>query len=383
MEDNRKIQLLFMCNSYGEHICRLVSKTRENMPDAVIDFITIKRKESIPEKLSNSVNNIFFWEDSGGGCNPFGLFKTIYKRKKQLKKIGKNKRYDCINIHCPSWSISLLRKDLKLIARKIIITPWGSDVYRVKWYALFLLKLLYNKSDYVSGIDNRFLRDVKKIFSVPDNKIVNLNLGSDTVDYIIKNKEIISEAKAKETLNVSDNYVITCGYNGSRAQNHLAIINAVIEIKEQLPRNTILFFPFTYAGTEKYIEELSIEMEKAGLCYKFFNEYLTIENLFLLIQSTDLFVHVQTTDADCGSLKEYILCGKKAINGQWLDYDDLKRNMPLPYFPTSSINSLPQDIINAINSEPIRVSQKTVEDLEKFGWDNCIKDWVSFFKDIK
>lgn len=380
MDKTNALNILFICNSYGEHICRLISKTRSNLPNAVIDFMTIKRDSVVPDRIKDNIDHLYYFEESNSQIRLVSFIQSVYSRKKQIRQIGSERKYDCINIHCPSWNFSFLRNDLKSISRKLLITPWGSDVYRVKWYELLLLKLLYKTSDYVSGIDNRFLRDVKRIFSVPDRKIVSLNLGSDTVDYIKKNKEVITVSKAKEALGVAGHQIITCGYNGARAQNHLAIIKAIIDIKEQLPENIILFFPFTYAGTSEYVDELSVEMDKAGLKYKFFRNYLSIEDLFLLIQSTDLFVHVQTTDADCGSLKEYILCGKKAINGQWLVYDDLKRNEPLPYFPTASLNTLGKDILNAINSEPIHISPMTFSEIEKFGWDSCIKDWIVFFQ---
>ena len=98
--------------------------------------------------------------------------------------------------------------------------------------------------------------------------------------------------------------------------------------------------------------------------------------LYLLRQSTDLFIHIQTTDANCATVREYLLCRKKVINGSWLCYDDLER-YGLPYFNVDSEENLPMCILCAYKSEPIFIDERVINGIKEKG---CIHQMSLFNK---
>lgn len=65
-----------------------------------------------------------------------------------------------------------------------MISPWGSDVYRINAFDKLIAKLCYHKVDYISVAPIKFRDDIATLFNVPDGKFVNLGFGSDTIDAI-------------------------------------------------------------------------------------------------------------------------------------------------------------------------------------------------------
>lgn len=122
-----------------------------------------------------------------------------------------------------------------------MISPWGSDVYRINAFDKLIAKLCYHKVDYISVAPIKFRDDIATLFNVPDGKFVNLGFGSDTIDAINAQKKL-SKEEAKKKLGLEDSYIITCGYNASISQNHHKLLDAIEKIQSQLPENLCLVF---------------------------------------------------------------------------------------------------------------------------------------------
>ena len=106
-------------------------------------------------------------------------------------------------------------------------------------------------------------------------------------------------------------------------------------------------------------------------------------HLFLLRQATDMFIHIQPTDASSASLQEYILCEKKIINGSWLQYPQLEKNGLKPYFEVEKLENLGQAIVDAYRSEPIKIDTELFKFFEKQQWKVVIKNWDHLFSSCK
>ena len=115
----------------------------------------------------------------------------------------------------------------------------------------------------------------------------------------------------------------------------------------------------------------------------YFNQFLELPELFQLRQATDLFVHIQPTDASSGTLYEYILCEKKILNGAWLQYPEIEKEGIKPYFLVDSMETLGESIVHAYESEPIKIPRTVIEDLSKKQWKVVIKDWDNFLTEKK
>lgn len=378
-------KILIIINEYNRHIIRFVANLKKENPNVVIDFLTTKESGELPQELVCNVNNVYKYSQYPTNAfikkikAHYHLYGVRSLRVVLKEMINSGCTYDVVNIHYPQWNYYCCIEQIQRLSDTILLSPWGSDVYRIKNWEKSILKKLYTAATNISGVPNRFTRDFCKMFDVPTSKVVNLNIGSDMVDCIMQHRDSFSVDEAKAKLNLGDRYIITCGYNNQPSQRHKEIIKAISSVRNQLPGLLHLVFPVTYGGSKAYTEELKELIKAEGLHATFFEKYLTDKDLFVLIQATDVFIHVQTTDADAGSVKEYVLCRKKVLNGSWLKYDDLLKYPPKPYFEVKSMETLAADISQTVNSESIAISSETDILLQHFGWKYSIKGWNEYY----
>ena len=291
--------------------------------------------------------------------------------------------YDLINIHFVTLHSFFLLPLLKKKAAKLMLTPWGSDVLRVsnKW-VVACLTILYKKADYISLADIRFRHDVLKKFQFSTDKIVNLSYGAAMIDYIAENPLTPEEAKIK--IGQEDAFIITAGYNRSPLQNHFNIVQAIIACKKQFPSNLVVVFPFTYNGSiEPYKSELKGLLGEHQIKSVFYENFLEAENLKNIVYATDIFIHVQETDANSASMQEYLLAGKVVINGSWLQYDQLEK-ISKPYYSVQDKNTIQLSLQEVIDKQyKSKVADYHVEEIKKFGWKQKATEWNHFFSNLK
>ena len=387
MKNNKKYKILLARTSYDAHLNRFVRRLKQYNPNVTIDVLTSVQKKEIPDDIKQHASNVFFYKLSGGHILTRLTFLKYFLDgmflRKTIKRIAKDSHYDIINIHYPTIEFSYAINVMRKIANAIVLSPWGSDVYRINKLQQRKLKELYQKSDWITGLDNkRFWYDIAKIFNVPIEKIIHLNIASETVDYMATHLEIISQNQAKEILKVKDQYVITCGYNGNPAQQHKAIIEAIAKIKNDLPSQFVLLFPVTYGGNKKYIDELKEDVSRNGINAVFLERYMNMEEMFYLVQATDVFIHIQTTDSDSLCVKEYLFCKKKVVHGSWIEYDDFKKYPPEPFYKVDNINDLDSVIVDAVNGPARFASNEWWNEFKNSGYNYWMPKWDSFYQSL-
>lgn len=374
--------LLVVGDIYDNHIVRYVKYLKTQNPSITLDVISVKQNKPISPVVEESVNSIFFFEPHTLPYRFIHILQFVHQFNKFLKDISKSHHYDIVNIHFPIAEYYYSMKYLRKLAPKILLTPWGSDVYRINNRRKRVLKHLYADADYVCCTNNRFGKDVRKIFNLHEDKIVNLDIGSETIDFIAENKDLITPTSARQQLNISGSYFITCGYNGHRVQRHLQIIDAISKIRTQFPKDLTLLFPMTYPKDPEYLEEIQQSVVEKNFKACYFIDYLDVEKLFYLRQATDMFIHVQTTDANAASVQEYLLLGKNVVNGSWLRYMELEKNGNIPYHTVDSMNCLPEAILNAYKKGTMPLDNQTKDYIESYGWKKWIVKWNDFFEHI-
>ena len=388
--ENKKYSLLIVAlYCYAGHIREVVSHLKEKNP--LVDITILTNKPDDYKDLVDKLAEICFYDVSSVDWIKFrGLrvFATKYKQIRFFSKYSKDRRYDIINIHFANRYMSFVYKYLRAMSDNIVITPWGSDLLRRPKDNLDQLSILYKKADYITIPANSTGQIGKMLmtdFKIEPKKLVGSFWGSDIVDFAIKYGDSISQEDAKAHFGLENNYVITCGYNKQEAQQHKIIIQAIDQVRDQLPNNLTLLFPMNYGGwttTEKYGEEIKKECEKRNLQAVFVTNYLSVEDLYKLRKATDMFIHVQTSDAGARSVFEYILCNKKIINGSWIRYIILEKYKPLFYFPVDKLENLGEVIVQAYNSDNIKIPQEVMEIVLSRGWNNNIKMLNDLFMSI-
>ena len=381
---NREYSVLVIGNISSIYIDQFVKHLKERNPLARISFWGYSREEC---ETDGSVLNCFedyclFDLKSIMKSSAFWKLKAISELRKSFRNFTSGKHFDFVNIHYIKPEYFFLINYIHKCSHSLAITPWGSDVYRVKGLNRLLVKNIIDKAEFITGSDDRFTRDLIRAFNVPISKIVHCDLGVAPIDYIISNRNLIDENEAKRQLTIENKYVITCGYNASSAHRHLEIVEAVNKVRNQLPQNLLLLFPLTYHKTPEYVDSIKQKVNECGLEAIYFEEFLDIPTLFLIRLSTDLFIHIQPTDGSSGTLAEYILCEKKILNGAWLKYPEIEKYGHIPYFLVENMEELGQAIVNAIRSEPIKIDKSVLQYLEKRQWKVMIKDWDNFFSRV-
>ena len=386
MMRSKEYRLLLIGDFYSIYIINYVKSLKRENPHARISFWGTDREhegDNDPDYLKCfekyhlfSINEIY------SKFSPVKSLYSIYLLRKDFMSFVKSEKFDFINIHFVLYKYSFLIDIFKRVSSNLVLSPWGSDVYRIGRTEKFLLRFLYKSADFISGQDDKFTKDVMCLFDIPKSKLVPVLLGSATVDYILENIGTVSEKDAKSKMGLDGAYVITCGYNASPAQQHVRIIDAINSVRTELPENLVLLFPFTYNGNPEYTNEIKRKIKESNLTALFYEDFLDLPELFLLRQATDIFIHMQLSDAGSSSLREYMLCGKKVINGSWLRYEELEKDGSIPYFIAKDFESLGMTIVSAYKSTPISISDYVYKVLERKGTKFTIARTNNFFCEI-
>lgn len=374
---------------YSEHLKDIVNHLKEK--NQLVDISILTNKPDDYKDIMGKLADLYFYDVSSVDwikIRRLRVFATKYKQIRFFSKFCKNRRFDIVNIHFPNRYMSFVYKYLRVMSKNIVITPWGSDLLRRPKKNLEQLSLLYKNADYVTlpaSSTSPIVRIVLKDFKVDPQKLVGSFWGTDLVDFAIKNGKSISQDDAKIHFGLLGRYVITCGYNKQEEQRHKDIILAIDQVRDQLPNNLTLLFPMTYGNWTTqagYLDNLNEECKKRNLHAVFVTDFLSVEELYKLRKATDMFIHVQTTDAGARSVYEYILCEKKIVQGSWIKYAKLESFSPLFYFPVDKLENLGVAIVKAYQSEKIEIPQGVMDIVLSRSWDSKISKMNDFFMSI-
>jgi hypothetical protein len=386
MENKKYSILIIALYCYPGHVLSIINHLRRKNPLIDITLLTDsanEMKEAIKDKKVK-----IEWYNVPPVNYKYRWLNNLIIRHRQCKyfaKFSKGKNFDIVNVHFPNMFMSYVYKHLRSMSTKIVVTPWGSDILTRNKKYLKRMAHLYQNADYIATetrtpLGKRIIDDIV----VDKNKFVGNFFGSDVIDFALKKGDSISQEDAKKRFGLSGRYVITCGYNRREQQRHKAIIAAIDSVKNQLPDNITLLFPMTYGihTRDEYIEGCKKECERRGLPSVFVTDFISVEDVYMLRKATDIFVHVQTTDASSGSLQEYIICNKKIVHGSWIKYEELESFHPLFYFPVENLDRLGEAVVNAYNSDNINIPQGVLDYVKSSGWDNKITQMNNFFMSI-
>ena len=387
--ENKKYSILLICtNGIPGHIIRFIRNLRNTNSSVCITLLSKRNKDWFPEDLDSYLDDFIQLKKYTGWPHRLWKFRGLfdqYAMVRQFKELARTHHYDIVNIHFPQCYLDSVMPSIRRMSNCIIVSPWGSDVLRVADKEKKRLKRVIKSSDYITvGSEGIFGKVLYQEMKIDKEKFHPLACGSETIDYINEHLSEISTECAKELLGLSGRYLITCGYNAFESQKHEAIINAINDKRISLPDNMTLMFPVTYGTAvdsidKKYIGRLKVLCEDLNLSAVFYENYLSLPELFLLRRATDMFIHVQPTDGGNSSLQEYVLCGAKVVHGAWIHYNKLEQFKPLFYFPVNDLSELGDVIVDAYRSEPIRIPEQVMAYIRNRGWKAKMMLWNDFF----
>ena len=387
--ENKKYSLLIVGLYCYYHIAAIINHLKERNPLVDVTLLTDKPDE-MKKKLRDESITIVHYEVQPIRYifNRLGLkpWVTRHRLRKFMTDFSKNRRYDIVNVQCPNRDVSFVYKQLRALSDNIVVTPWGSEVLRQdNKKILKQLGRFYRQADYIATAKRTPLgKRIIDEFKVEPNKIIDNFFGTDIIDFAIKNGDSILQEDAKQRFGLAGRYVITCGYNQRRAQRHKEIIDAISQVRGQLPENLTLLFPMSYGKSknETNLDECKKTCKERGIDALFITEFLTVEDTYKMRKATDMFIHVQPTDASSASVQEYILCDKKIIHGSWIKYEELEKYKPLFYFPVDRMEDLGEVIVKAYHSNSIEIPQGVIDYVKSSGWESKTTKMNNFFMSI-
>lgn len=382
----KRLKILFVGGGYPSHFYRLASHLNQYDENIQIDWLTTARvpndvvkSDDFPISILYNIKK-HFW----GICYKVPVLSSlcsIMDFKWSISNIS-IAGYDVVGIQYVTPLYLFCLRDLKRMGEKMILSPWGSDVYRINWFEKILLRRLYASADYVTLLTEDFGSFVIKSFGISREKCVYLDYGSDPIDTIINNINIVSKNEAKAQLGIlSDSYTIACGTNSSPAQRHLKIIEELVKIKSQLPSNVVIMVMLGRT-TKEYDNSVLERLEDSHFRFIYFDRRLSEWEMFLWRRATDMLIHAQVSDSNSVSIQEAMLCDSVILNGDWMRYPHHEK-YGMPYYLFHSFEDLPEVVINAIQDPSIKVSKSLKEDINKMAWSYLIKDWADFFWTLK
>ena len=369
------------------HVRRFLSVLcREKDSDLIIDSFDPRFDDNQGNECG--VDNVYRIQTSSLMRKIYSIRKvgTLFLERKKLKQFESlllTNKYDLVNIHFLPFNTCEYVKIAHRHGIKIMLSPCGSDVLRVKRIYMSSLKAAFEKTDYV-GISTKtgFYTKVKELFNIDDTKFVDLGYGSETLSAMLEMEGKYTREQFAEMLSLpKSSYYICCGYTASVAQRHSVMIDAIYKNKHLLPSDFCMIIPLSYGPDKEMLKsKLNSQCCEFGLNACFLTEYLTNEQVAALRFVSDLFIHIQPTDAYNASLQENLLGGTNIINGKWLEYPSLERHGK-PYYICDMPENLPKIILEVIEGSATRAElhKDVLDEIINNSWSLKIKKWVSFY----
>ena len=289
------------------------------------------------------------------------------------------RKYDVINIHFPgvdSWAACLHASK----NARIVTSIYGSDLLRASGRGLKILKKVLFKSDAVTvGSDYVLERTSKVCDRKIDYKLRKIRYGANAAAAMHEFIEKYTRNECKEAFSFpTDKISVLCGYNGSRAQRHLEII----DLMKRLPGETLskLFFVFqcSYGFDEDYAKELEKALAESGLDGVIVTDFMRGETLAKFRKAMDIFLNLQPTDAFSATMVEELESGAIVVKGDWLCYPDLDE-VGVYIRSISDMGNLPEEIVDIVENLDAE-KEKTNKNKgvwELLSWEALYDKWKS------
>lgn len=321
------------------------------------------------------------------GCNiyyqpQYTFFKKhkllhVFIRLKEVLRYRICKNYDIINIHFPGIDAAAVCRWASSKAR-VITSLYGSDVLRASKRGIDVIKKLLIRSDVIT-VASRYIQErLSQIYNTQfDNKVELVRYGSKAAASMSDTIAKTSKQECKAFFGFpKEKTAVLCGYNGSRAQRHIEILNQLNKISGAIREKVFLVFQCSYGLDKCYHNELSAALAESPLEGKIVTAFLQGENLARFRNSIDIFLNLQPTDVLSATMIEELEAGAVVIKGDWLSYPDLdERNIYLHSIP--SMNALSTKMLQVIAHYQDE-KKKTLENKgiwELLSWEKQYNKW--------
>ena len=340
------MRLLFIANASSPLVQNLAIELKRCRPGLVIDIISDNKPPSTA--ASGAFDRII--APSGGrwlrrtrGVK-FLWFAWQHRRSLTRSSGG----YDAVHLFYLSAIWGALANRLRSKAPRMLITLFGSDVYRSFWPLTWFQKRLLMRADRYTTSNPHTVGFARELFDLDLLPCDELLFGLRSLEHM---RDLRAEFRdgSRQLLGIDpESVVVACGYNGSSNQNHAAILKAVEGLPKELRDRLFLLLPMTSGGSMSYLRGIEAQLVDLGVPYRVFTSRLDDLDVARIRMATDILVQVQKTDQLSGSMIEHLYAGNVLLTGAWLPYALLTEHK-LRYWTTSSLDQLGADLFKCIS----------------------------------
>ncbi len=283
--------------------------------------------------------------------------------------------------HCMHWdrlsAIRFLPSDATLI-----LTIWGSDLLRSAGIENYRVQLAACERAQFITVGSVELREVllAKFGRSLSGKIRLATYGADYLDVCHASSE--QRAAFLQRLHIPIDRIVLCvGHSGHRQNQHLAVLTSLRSLPAEVREQIAIILPMTYGLTQEYRREVLAAGEALNVPVHVFDTFMPDEDVAMLRQSSDLFVHVPISDQFSAAMCESLAAGAVLITGAWLPYSRLRLNHIhfREVADVSDVASQIQNVIDRLVDEKVKCESNADRIRAIMSWSQVMPRWLQIY----
>lgn len=293
-------------------------------------------------------------------------------------------RYDAINVQFVSLGSALLAAKLKSRGTRVLLSFWGSDLFKRSRRFTRLLGLFFGRDTFFSFDSADLLTEFRRVYGRRyDARCTVARLGLPLLPLIDRAQATQTKADAKRRLGIDpDKTVIAVGYNARPYQQHEKVLSALAALPAETKRGVVILLQMTYckdADTERYIAAVCRLAGAGGFAVRLLTEYLSDGEVVDVRLATDIYINAQVTDALSGSVCENLYCGNTLLNAAWLTYTEFTEDPP-DCIPFQAFDELPGCVLTALQKGcRVDAAHNRALIYSLRSWEACAAAWDGAF----
>ncbi len=290
-------------------------------------------------------------------------------------------KYDILHMHYIQNIFNHL--NIKKIAKKSIITVWGSDFLRRNESKRQKLKSLVEKVDIITCGNTTVLKNIGEYYNLNTEKLIHTPFGFEALDYIEKHKDS-NKNSLKKLFNIpEDSICISIGYNADSGQQHQKLIELIkANSNLQILKDKLFFvLPMTYGERQPgYINHIENILKYFPFRYKVLKDFMNAETIARFRLACDILIQVQITDLLAGSMQEHLCAGNIVITGSWLPYQELKSRGVI-FEEVNNVEETGEMLESVINNSKNISTDGNFSRILNFGsWKHTAPKWANLYQ---
>ena len=263
------------------------------------------------------------------------------------------KQYDLIDFH--AFTVNYIPLMRHCVANQIPydITLWGSDIMRADETTIREKKFGFDHCHRIKATENLQAVVSEKYPGLYEEKFKTVYWGNNDYEIIDRVWNAIPERAALKAAFIpeaGDRIIVTCGYNGSKGQNHIGILETIGRLSSEEKNSIFILLPMTYGATNEYLQIVEEAAKRAQVLFVIYSKRLSEEIVAKIRLVSDIVVNMQDTDAFSASLQDHLYCENVLLIGEWLNYIPLDKADV--YYQKTSFSELGLKLSQIISNLP-------------------------------